>query len=206
MSACAVLRMALLGLALHAGLAVAHPQHRQQAVQRAPASAWPIDGFKLTDQHGAPFTQDRLMNRWTFVLFGDTQCTTPCSDALTALDGLVRRIAGAEVHQVTQVLLIARDAPHNRPDRLRRYMAPYDKAFVAAVGPAAVVDRLADDWHVEPAPQETPATKPVSAAPHSGSLLLVGPDGSVRAEYLPPFDAALLTADFLKSRARGGRR
>jgi hypothetical protein len=30
--------------------------------------------------------------------------------------------------------------------------------------------------------------------------VLVGPDGAVRAEYLPPYDALLITADYLKTR------
>jgi hypothetical protein len=39
--------------------------------------------------------------------------------------------------------------------------------------------------------------------PYRGSLVLIGPDGAIRAEYLPPFETRRLTAAFLKTRARG---
>lgn len=167
-----------------------------QRVLRATA-AWPIDSFTLVDQHGKPFTQDRLMGRWTFVVFGDgsdSACAEPCTRALAALDGVLRRIARAEVHKVTQVLFVPLDAPTARPDRLRATLAPYDPRFVAGMGTRATVERLIDDWRVGKD----------DAAAHTGSLRLLSPDGSVRAEYLPPFDVPSLTADFLKMRARGG--
>jgi len=36
---------------------------------------------------------------------------------------------------------------------------------------------------------------------YAGSLVLIGPDGVVRVEFLPPFDPLLLTAEYLKTRA-----
>lgn len=181
--------LGLLGLVLHAW-AAAHEGHQQ--VLRA-ADAWPIDPFTLTDQHQQPFTQASLAGRWTFVLFGDTACGSPCTGALAALDGVLQRIARAEVHKVTQVLFVSQDSKRDRPERLREYMAPFDKRFVAAVGTLATVSHLADEWRVG---KDGPRPR------YSGSLLLVGPDGAVRAEYLPPFDVPHLTADFLKTRAR----
>lgn len=193
----------LLGLLIHAA-APAQPylplQMQKQRVLRVSAP-WPIDAFTLTDQHGQAFTQDALTGRWTFVLFGDTACAAPCTDALSALDGLFRRIAPAEVRKLTQVLFVSMDPQQDRPDRLRDYLAPFDKRFLAGAGPPATVERLVDDWRVgkeagsQGAMPNTPPT-------YSGSLLLVGPDGTVRAEYLPPFDVALLTADYLRTRLR----
>jgi len=189
----------LLGLLTHAA-ALAQAQQR---VLRAQA-AWPIDSFTLIDQHGQPFTQDRLMGRWTFVLFGDTACAAPCTHALATLDGVFRRIERAEVHKVTQVLFVCLDQPVDRPDRLREVLAPYDKRFVAGTGPRVTVERLIDDWRVGK-DEAAPSASPGAASANAGSLLLVSPDGTVRAEYLPPFDVAWLTADYLKTRARGGR-
>lgn len=192
------LALCVLGLLVQASA----PAQPQQRVLRA-TTLWPVDAFTLTDQHGQPFTQDRLTGHWTFVLFGDTACAAPCTDALRALDGLFRRIARAQVHKVTQVLFVSLDPQPDRPDRLREYLAPFDKRFVGGTGVRATVERLIDDWRVgkgEPPRSAGSGTTPA----HSGSLRLVGPDGAVRAEYLPPFDVALLTADYLKTRARGG--
>ena len=183
-----MLRLWLLAL-LAPALAPAHPEP-QQRVLRA-TSPWPIDAFTLTDQHGQPFTQDHLAGRWTFVLFGDARCAAPCAHALAALDGLLRRIAPAQVNKVTQVLFIALDAQPSRPDQLREVLARFNPRILAGTGAPATLERLVDDWRVGKEPSRS-----------AGSLLLVGPDGAVRAEYLPPFDVALLTADYLKTRAR----
>jgi hypothetical protein len=39
-------------------------------------------------------------------------------------------------------------------------------------------------------------------AGYSGALVLVGPEGHMRAVYLPPYDVRLLTADYLLKRAK----
>ena len=140
MRAALALALGLLGLA---GQAAAHDA--QQQVLRA-VDAWPIDPFTLTDQHGRPFTQDRLSGRWTFVLFGDSACGAACADAMAALDGLFRRIAPAEVHKITQGLLIAEDGRREHADRLLEAIAPFEPRVVAGVGTAATVAHLADEW------------------------------------------------------------
>ena len=122
----------LLGLLMSA-CAAAHDQHPQQRVQRASAS-WPIDAFTLTDQHGQAFTQERLAGRWTFVLFGNASCAAPCTDGLTALESLLRRIARAAVHKVTQVLFVSTESRQHVPARLRGVPAPFDKGFLAVPG------------------------------------------------------------------------
>jgi protein SCO1 len=199
-----VLRMCLLGVVGAVSLLVpaTTPAQEPQPTQRVlrASAAWPINDFTLTDQHGQPFTRDRLTGHWTFVLFGDGACAAPCSDALRALDGLFGRIVGAKVGQTTQALFVLMEARPDWADRMRTRLAPFDQRFVAGVGERATVQNLVEDWRVgnaAPSPGEVPGS-------YSGSLLLVGPDGAVRAEYLPPFDVPLLTADYLKSRLRRG--
>ena len=177
----------------------AHEQH----VHRFSA-AWAVGPFTLTDQHGRPFTEDRLHGRWTFVLFGDTQCLATCTEALATLDTLYRRIARAQVVETTQVLFVSLDPQRDNPGRLRAYLAPFDARFVGGTASPSTLARLVDDWRVpgnDASRPEPPGGKPK----YAGTLLLVGPDGSLRAEYLPPFDAPRLTADYLKTRI-GARR
>ena len=81
----------------------------RQAVERTRAG-WPVMPFTLTDQHGRPFTHERLTGRWTFVLIGDAASLRPCDAALAALVGLHRRIARTEAIQTTQVLVSNRTA------------------------------------------------------------------------------------------------
>jgi len=161
-----------------------------QPVNRSVAG-WPVGDFALTDDRGQPFTQDRLRRRWTFVVLGDTQCAEPCAAPLAALAGMRRRIAGTEALKTTQVVFVSLDPQRDTGQRLRGYVARFDGSFVGATGAKATLASLADDLGLR---GEAPA--------QHGALVLVGPDGAVRAQYLPPFDVRLLTADYLKTRAR----
>jgi protein SCO1 len=156
------------------------------------AAGWPVGAFTLTDHRGGAFTQEHLNGHWTFVMLGNSRCGEPCGAALEALAGLFRRIGKTQAIRTTQVALISMDSQGDTPARLARYLEPYDPRFIGATGPWSTLERLADDLGVSP-----------TAADHVGSLWLIGPDGVVRVRFLPSHDVLLLTAEFLKIRARG---
>jgi protein SCO1/2 len=178
--------------------ALAH-HNEAQRVNRV-TEGWPTDAFSLLDHHSKEFTQDRLRGRWTFVLLGDTHCAEPCVAALSALAGMCRRIAPTEALRTTQVLFISLDPERDTPTRLQKYLATFDERFIGATGSKQTLRRLVDDLNAPTAAQAELVSSGNSG--YSGSLLLIGPDGVVRAEFLPPFDMLRLTAEYLKTRAR----
>ena len=195
--------MALLVAVLALG-AMLHASARHgpsQAVDGAGAG-WPLDRFTLTDQDGKPFTEQRLEGRWTFVLLGDTRCGEPCAAALAALRGMCERIARTEAVSTTQVLFVSLDPDRDAPERLREYMAPYDEHFVAASASKQILESFVDELGAADSLAAHRGAPPVDDHRYPGSLFLVGPDGVVRGEFLPPFDVKLLTARYLKTRAR----
>jgi protein SCO1/2 len=187
------------------GPALAHHASTDQENQREnrTVAGWPVGAFTLVDHLGKEFTQDRLQGRWTFVLFGDSRCADPCTAALSALGGLVKRIAGTEATKTTQVLFISLDPERDTQLRLRQYLAPYDQHFIGATGARPILKQLADEMGAAVTVTAAPGLIPAAQSSHSGSLVLIGPDGVIRVEYLPPFDSKRLTAEFLKMRARG---
>jgi len=193
------LLVAILGLGM-----IPHSSARHgasQAVNRASAG-WPVDSFTLTDQDGKPFTEQRLEGRWTFVLLGDTRCGEPCAAALAALSGMCERIARTDAVKTTQVLFVSLDPDQDAPDRLREYMAPYDQHFIAASASKKALEAFVDELGAVDSLAAKRGSPPANNHYYPGSLLLVGPDSVVRGEFLPPFDVKLLTAQYLKTRAR----
>lgn len=157
---------------------------------------WAVASFTLTDQHGQPLTEQRLRGRWSFMLFGDTTgCAQRCAAALSALAGLSKRIERADVMKTTQVVFISLDPQRDTPVRLREYLAAFDPRFVGATGTQAMLDHLAGEMGLERSADRLHED--------GGALLLVGPDATIRGEYLPPFDVLRLTSSYL--RARRGR-
>lgn len=174
--------------------------HAPRQAARHELDGWAVAPFTLTDQNGCDFSQERLHGRWTFVLFGDSAACAqqPCGAALAALVGLSQRIAPADAMKTTQILFISLDPQRDTPARLRTYLAGFDTRFVGVTGAPVTLQQLADDMGV------SVAVAPVGTqgAPrlYGGSLLLIGPDATIRAEYLPPLDVLRLTASYLRAR------
>jgi|GEM_PF-2196018 len=191
-----LLRCCALGAAVCVALVAeaGHGEHdgRPAPIQRESraAAGWPLGSFTLIDHRGREFSDRALQGRWTFVLFGDTRCE-PCGEALAALAGLQQRIAGTAAVKTTQVLFVSLDPDGDTQPRLREFVARFDPAFIAATGARATLLELVEETGVTVQPRP------------SGSLVLIGPDRVLRVEYLPPFDVKRLTAQFLKTRARG---
>jgi protein SCO1/2 len=156
------------------------------------ADGWPVPDFTLVDHHGDALTRHRLLGQWSFVLFGDTHCAAACADGLSTLSAVRARIARAQVVHSTQMLFVSLDPARDDAARLATYLAPYDRELVAATGSAQMLATVADEFGVRTRDQ----------AGYSGALVLIGPEGLVRAVYLPPYDVRLLTADYLLKRAR----
>ena len=187
---------------LAAGLILpAQANHGESQRVNLALQGWPVDSFTLVDQYGKAFTQARLQGQWTFLLFGDTHCAQPCTAALSALVAMNQRIARAEAIKTTQVLFVSLDPERDTPEILRRYLASFDERFIGVSGSWQTLKRLTEDLGVSLRNPVQPASR-VDNTSYAGSLLLIGPDGVVRAELLPPFDALLLTAEYLKTRAR----
>ena len=163
----------------------------QQAVNHD-LDGWAVAPFTLTDQHGRAFTEAQLRGRWTFVLFGDTSdCTTRCDAALATLAALCQRIERADAMKTTQVVFISLDPKRDTSVRLRQYLSAYDTRFIGATGAPEALRQLADDMR---------AGTDGAAQHNHGSLLLIGPDATIRAEYPPPLDVLRLTASYLRTR------
>jgi protein SCO1/2 len=171
------------------------------------AAGWPLPTFALVDHRGGPFTDRNLQGRWSFLLFGDLRCGEPCNAALAALRGMTERIARTQAVKQVQVVFISLDPERDEPSALRRYLSEFGAHFIVVTGPRATLQQLVEETGVGAGIRETGGIEPagaLSAAPrYSGSLLLIGPDGVIRIEFLPPFDVKRLTAEFLKIRARG---
>jgi protein SCO1 len=189
--------LAWLGCALGLGpVTPALADRLPQQVNPSPAG-WPLGNFALTDHRGVPFTQENLRGRWTLLLLEDDRCGAPCEAALSALAGLFRRIHATQAIQTMQVVLVLPDAHGDPPEQLGPYLARFDPRFLGAVGSRATLQGLADDLGVA-----LPGPAAASARSRAGSIWVIGPDGILRTELLPPFDVLLLTAEFMKTRSR----
>jgi len=206
--ACGLPALAIVAALIAPGLSqiAAAQEVVQQRVNRSQAG-WPLSDFALTDHEGNRLTRAQLRERWSFIVFGDTHCGAPCNDALAALEGLLQRIAPTAAVKTVQVIFVSLDPTRDTPALLRDYVLAFDNRFIGATGPTDTLRSLLDDTGAAdslPAqpPNESKRQQDDRGPSYHGSLVLIGPDGVVRAEYLPPFDVKRLTAEFLITRLR----
>jgi protein SCO1/2 len=192
-----------LGLFVLATVVTPYPGDQPLADQVPQSRAgWPLDDFSLLDQDGKPFAKKNLEQRWTLLVLGDSRCAGTCAATLSALSGLLQRIAGTRAVQTTQVVLVSFRSEDTAAD-LRHRLAPEDARVIGVTGPAQDLAGLADDLGVPYPSLAGQASSPAGDLDHAGSVWLIGPDAVVRAELLPPFDVLSLTATYLKTRLRG---
>jgi protein SCO1/2 len=132
----------------------------------------------------------------------------PCTDALAALEGLLQRIAPTAAVKTVQVIFVSLDPARDTRALLRDYVLAFDNRFIGATGSRDILRSLLDDTGVADSlpsqpPNESNRQQDDRGSGYHGSLVLIGPDAVVRAEYLPPFDVKRLTAEFLITRLRG---
>lgn len=166
--------------------------HAPSHPRREDLVGWPMPPFALLDHHGRPFTQERLRLRWTFLLFGATNDGAACDDALAALAALHVQLAPTQMLGNTQVVFVSLAPARDSPGRLREYLSFFDARFVGATGTAQALGPLLHDLGLDSANGKRPHG--------SGTLLLVGPDAVVRAEFLPPFEVPRLVAAYVRTR------
>jgi protein SCO1/2 len=154
--------------------------------------AWPIEPFTLLDHQGQRFTEARLDGQWTFVVFGDTRCAERCGQAMKALAHLRDRMGKAQAGDNTQVLFISVQPESDTHERLRELVTRYHPTFIAATGSQATLAQLSLLMNSPSSSEDV----------HHGdaSIMLIGPDGFPRAQFLPPFDAGALTSEYLRMR------
>lgn len=175
--------------------------HPMQQVNHASAG-WPLGTFVLANHHGAPFTQENLHGRWTLLLMENRHCGEPCEAALSALAGMFRRISQTEAIKSMQVVLVLPESHRIPPKRWGPYLERFDPRFIVTLGSPAMLQGLADDLGVAlPRPADEALSSSISRS-GTGSIWVIGPDGILRTELLPPFDVLQLTAEFMKVRAR----
>lgn len=148
--------------------------------------------FKLVDHHGAPFTPERLAGRWTLWFFGFTHCPDICPMTLASLamtDGLLAE-AGATR---PEVLMVSVDPARDDPGKLALYVPYFHPSFLGVTGTAGAIRELTDRLGVIVRYVATEGDD--YTVDHSSQLMLVGPDGRVRAVFPSPHEPQTLAQE-----------
>lgn len=185
-----VLLMGLMGYRLMSSGPGSSPALTEAGVLLLP-QARAVPPVSMTDQNGAPVQLDQLKGHWTVLFFGYTFCPDICPTTLAQLKQ-IRSALPAASRERLQVILVSIDPNRDTPQKLKQYLAYFDGSFQGLVGTPENLETLASGMSIPYIPADT--RQPNYVVQHSGTLALIGPDGTQRGFIRAPLNNSKLVA------------
>ena len=146
-----------------------------------------IKDFSLHDENGANFTRDKLKGKWSFLVFGYTNCPDVCPTTLAEMDDFTALIPGGPLKDKTQVLFITLDPKRDTDKELKTYLGYFNKSFIGVSGSVDELKRFCTPLDIQFDYQQI--TKDAYAVNHSSSMVLVDPEARYVARFNVPIYA-----------------
>ena len=151
--------------------------------------------FRLDSTQGKPFTHESLQGRWTVLFFGYASCPKICPQALALMSEVWRSYPEGKPHPLAQFAFISLNPEKDSVSALQTFLPQFHPAFIGLTGNKAEVVRLSTasgvfSWT---APAEDGSDSII--LDHSASILVIGPDGRLKALFSPPHDALTIAKD-----------
>jgi protein SCO1/2 len=152
-----------------------------------------IPDFALTQPGGQPLTLADWRNRWTVVYFGYASCPDVCPTTLAAFKQAWKVLGERGLRERVRFDFVSVDPQRDTPERLHDYVAFFSPDFVAATGSDAqltALTRALGLLYVRTAKADGSVE-----VDHSGSAVIVDPQGRLAGLFRPPFAPAAVAAD-----------
>lgn len=159
-----------------------------------------LQTVQLLDQDGREFGIEHLLGHWNILFFGYTSCPDVCPTTLRVLTSLAHLPDSGVRAEHTQLIFVSVDPERDTPERLKAYLAHFDRQLIGVTGPQSHVDHLANalgaayTLHGE--------SHGIQFDDHSTSLFLVDPQGIYRGTFLRPTNPQRILQDLEAVKSR----
>jgi protein SCO1/2 len=176
-----------------------HPahDHAQSALTRTLLTVEGGEALRvppLVATDGAPVDHARFAGRWSLVFFGFTSCPDVCPTTLALLKEVARQDP-----RPAQIVFVTVDPQRDTRERLKSYLAYFDRRFVGLTGRREDLETFAAALGAGFAPSAS------GDFDHSTSLFAVDPAGRLAGVLLRPSDPARIVADLAALREHAAR-
>lgn len=160
----------------------------------------PVIGIDLTDNHGKPFTEARFKDHWTFVFFGFTNCPDVCPTTLLVMKQVWSKIsADSKAMPSPQMVFVSVDPDRDTQQKLNGYVTYYNPDFIGVRGPHNKLDILVNQLGALYG-YEDGTNKDNYTVNHSAQIILIDPQGNMRAVFTPPLTVDDIANTFVQIR------
>jgi protein SCO1/2 len=147
--------------------------------------------LSLTNQDGQAVAVDQLKEQWSLLFFGYTFCPDICPATLAQLRQLQGQLPPETLSKL-RIVLVTVDPHRDTPEQLKKYLDYFDAGFIGLTGEEATLQKLANAVSIPYIPADT--SKENYTVDHSGTLVLIGPDGKQRGFIRAPINTIKLAA------------
>jgi len=172
-----------------------------EAVGTVLPEARDLPTVSLTDHDGGDWTQADFEGRWQYLFFGFTHCPDVCPMTLATLAGALERLEQADVERLPEVVFVSVDPQRDTPAAMKTYVEHFNDDFIGVTGERDSIDQLASALGISYTLHE-PDSSGDYAVDHSAAILLIDPQGRLRALWQPPHGRDVLADEFRQIRQR----
>jgi len=170
------------------------PEGLEATVLDPPRSLTP---FTLQDHDRKPFTEQSLHGHWSFLFFGYTHCPDVCPVTLQVMQSAWKRIPRApDDPAAPRLYFVSVDPDRDTPELLKPYVQYFDPSFIGVTGEADEIDKLTNRIGVLYGFEDKKAGTEDYLVNHSAQIILIDPQGNLRAVFSPPHDPAGIARGF----------
>lgn len=155
-----------------------------------------IPEFALTDQAGQPVTQTLFSGQWSMMFFGYTHCPDICPMTMTIMNSVAGELEASNM-QPLQVVFVSVDPKRDTADVLGKYMTWFNPTFKGITGELADVLALTGELGIVASYTAIEGTEDY-LVDHTASMLLIDPEGRVRAKFSAPHRVESIVDDYKK--------
>jgi len=151
---------------------------------------------ELVKDNGEILRSDDLSGQWHILFFGYTHCPDICPTTMGVL-AQAKKTATANNQTFPGVVFVSVDPERDKVDTLGQYVQYFDKDFIGVTGTPALVKALALQMSVVylKMPAAEGSTTDDYLVDHSSALLLLDPQGRLKAFLNPPHDPSTILHD-----------
>lgn len=148
----------------------------------------------LIDQEGSPFHLKSLKGHWSLLFFGYTHCPDICPTTLTNMNQVAKTAGNEDI----KYIFVTLDPQRDTPEKLKEYVHYFNTDFIALTGDKKNIDQLAEAVGViyEFSNNDSNSYE----VNHYSAILVVDPQGRLRAHILPPHPASKMVNVITKIR------
>lgn len=155
--------------------------------------------FNLMGTDKKPFNNDSLKGQWTFVFFGFTNCGYLCPTTMAQLGKMYKILEAKNVKNLPKIVMISIDPDRDNLDKLEHYVKAFHPNFYGARGDESSVKSITDEMGIAFEKIVNKNSNPENYdVQHSGTILLINPQGELNAFFTLPHHAGLMAKDYLK--------